>query len=186
MLTVVLASVALAAPDAEVPSIALSVGTGPRPLNTLTGGLTGMGARILFPGTSVFPWVGAAYHLVSSREEYRDDPYVTNLSTATVSLGIRGELGEGDFTGVDPYVIAGIFGNRAGVRSGDGRFEDRSSVLTLGVTAAFGLEGFLTEHLSVGVEVGGTVGRGTGMGEASDTTGWGVSTLSAAQLTVWK
>lgn len=195
------APVALAAPDADppggeappvapaevgAPSLALSVGTGPRPLNTLTGGLSGMGARILLPGTSIFPWFGGAYHMLSSREAYRDDAFVTNLSAATVSLGVRGELGGDDFAGVDPYVVAGLFGSRAGYRSGDHRFEERSSVLTVGATAAFGLEGFLTEHLSVGAEIGGTVGRATGIGEAGDASGWALSTLSAAQLTVWR
>ncbi len=174
----------------EAPGYALSVGTGPRPLNTLSLGLTGMGARFLVPGSGIYPWFGVAYHSFTLTEgDDDDDRWVSSASTWTVSAGVRGPLGGGTrYEGVDPYATVGVFANRVGLRSGDPDEDwDRTNGMTFGTTAAFGLEGHLNRHLSVGLEIGATAGHFTGGNEDSGTSrALVVTSLSAAQLTVWK
>lgn len=174
----------------EPSPFALSVGTGPRPLNTLTLGLTGMGARILFPEEGVYPWFGGAYNALSVSSGEGDGRYVTALTTWTLNAGVRAPLGKGPrFQGVDPYLGVGAFVNRTGARDGEPADNDwyRTNGVTLGATAAFGLEGYLTPHLSVGLELGGSGGWFSG-GAEDDTLFdvLAISTLSAAQLTVWR
>jgi hypothetical protein len=170
---------------------ALSVGTGPRPLNTATLGLTGLGARILLPAEGLYPWLGAAYNAGSVSTGSDVDRYVTRVSTWTLSAGVRGAVGKGpQFVGVDPYLCAGVFVNRAGTHSGypsDEEWDSTASGVTLGSTVAFGLEGYLTPHLSVGVELGGSGGWFTGaIEDEPENRALVLSTLSAAQITVWR
>src|SRR5687768_13830306 len=71
---------------------ALSVGTGPRPLNTLTFGLTGLAGRIALPVGRAVPWLGLSVQSFSGadfEEGEREDRYVSTASSLHGSLGIR-------------------------------------------------------------------------------------------------
>lgn len=200
-----LAAVALALPGvaaAEAPDespFALSVGTGPRPLNTLTLGLTGLGVRAMLPLGRAVPYVGLAASSVSVadyEEGDRDARYVSHVSTVHVSPGLRVDLAErGQDTVVLPFVTVGALAGRAQVRTGyaDDQGEDWDVVgtTTLGGLAGIGVDAFVTRHLSIGAELGAmgalSLGSSRFAGEVYDQVDTTVlSSFTSLQATVWR
>lgn len=180
--------------DLGVP-FALSVGTGPRPLNSLTLGLTGLAARALFPSEVVTPFVGLSITLGSVAafdDGDREDAEVTGLTALSLSGGIRYDLVEHDETFVVPYLIAGLHGTRLGARVGEPGAFDRAAFNEVGLFSSLGLDGFVTPHLSLGAEIGGFVAFEFGSDRDEDgdvNTRHQVVFLTATtalQVTVWR
>lgn len=175
---------------------ALSVGTGPRPLNTLTFGLTGLAARAGFPVGRVVPFASLAVHSVSGANT--EDDRATRLGSTHLSAGLRVDLDERRAKGVVPYVLGAALGGRAGARTGSPSDDDwfGSGTFTLAMMAGVGLDGFVTRHLSLGAELGGlgAISNGGGReiadGRVDDEYGefdtTVLTTFTALQVTVWR
>lgn len=153
--------------------VALSVGTGPRPLSQVTLGLTGLGARVLLPGTTLSPWVGlqATRAAVSAFDQgERDDRYTSSASAVHGSLGLRWDLTERKARSVSPYVIAGALAGRAAVASRDVADDQKyvSATTTVAGTAGLGFDGFLSRHVSLGGELGAIGGVSSGSSASVD------------------
>lgn len=190
-----------AADDGESP-YALSVGTGPRPLNTLTLGLTGLGARLMFPShATTFPWVGLSANSFSGSDfdpGLRSRRRVSGASAVHVSGGIRHDFTERKARAVVPYLtvggLAGYGGTRGGTPAGDDWYKVGTS--TVAVLAGFGFDGFLTPHLSLGAELGGMgaysegssrdVENGNVDNRYSKTVTTVLTSFTSAQITVWR
>jgi hypothetical protein len=176
--------------------LALSIGTGPMPLDTLTLGLGGLGARVMFPGAGrAYPYANLAHTSVSTvvgdEDEDKGDLQRVSLSVSSIGGGLRVDLRD---RGVDllPYVAGGgvfsTYGVKSGTKSGD---FDVTRALGGQFTGGVGLDAFLIPVLSIGAEVG-----GIGMiynGKSSyqeDVYGThkvsGFGTYAAVSATVWR
>lgn len=180
------------AADPESPW-ALSVGTGPQPLNTLTLGLTGAGARLLLPGQRVSPYFGAGVTSASVGSWSEGDygaRYVTRGTTANLTVGLRVDARQPEDDLV-PYGAFAVLGNWTSAKSGTARALDGENGFGGGGYAALGLDGFLTPHFSIGAELGamGVYWAGANEYDGNVDTHTGVLVLTSAatlQATVWR
>lgn len=192
----------LAQETPDTPSIGFSAGTGPRPLQSLTLGLTGLGARMLIPaGEVVVPYVGVAATLgsVASFEEgSRNEAFVTGGSAVHGSAGVRFDLAERQAGHLVPYVLTGALVGRVSGwttdKGGDSR--DATGSTTFGGLAGLGLDAFVARPVSVGAEVGGFGAVSTASSKFRDGSVSGkdeevlsttlVTTFTSVMLTVWR
>ena len=141
-------------------TIALSMGTGPLPLNTLTLGLSGLAARVMFPKGTLVPFVSLA---LNSGKATEDDggglgKSFNGATTVTASGGIRVD-GGARLKGVAiPYGIGAAMLSHATLKDGqvDPDALDKTGMTVAGLMGGFGMDGFVTSHLSFGAELGGT------------------------------
>lgn len=181
--------------------VALSVGTGPRPISTATLGLTGLGARVLFPAGGVVPWVGlqaTRAGVATFDDGERDDRYETAATALHGSAGVRIDLTERRAKNVAPYVTVGALAGRAAIVSTDVADDYRYVVGTTTVAglAGFGLDGFVTKHLSIGGELGAFAGQSFGRDKEIDegdvekgdekVTTTILSSFTGLMITVWR
>lgn len=174
--------------------LAISVGTGPMPLDDLTLGLSGLGGRIMVPFGSVVPFVGlghAGATTASWSEGDEEDRYQVSLAATSVSGGVRYSLTP-DHKGVVPYGAACLNLMYGAIAAG--QVDDQGTVDAFGAGALFGvgLDGFLTEHLSIGAEFGAQGAWWSGGSHDSDGDpgsffgGTEFSIYTAAAVTVWR
>jgi len=201
LLSFVLALPALAedeAPDTSASSgksIALSVGTGPRPLDTLTFGLIGLGARVILVNDRKFDPVFGFSHtsggVSNFPEESFDDRFFTRVGSTSGFLGLKGGTAPPDDTGVMAYGIVCGMMTRQAIGNGEPGDVFHSGGWGVGAQGGFGLDGFLAPGLSVGAEVGGIgivyMGGSNFEGDVDDQfTALAMTSYASAQVTVWK
>lgn len=180
-------------PTTEPPSLGLSVGTGPQPLNTLTLGLTGLAGRVLVPtgpGALFVSFGHTSFRGSNFPEQGFADRDFTRAATTTGMLGYRGGKPP-EAPKVVAYGVGGLLVNRAAVSNGDTSDKQTSGVWSAGGLLGVGADGYLDPAVSVGVELGGIAGVAQGgtrfRGETEDKfSGLGLSTFASAQLTVWR
>lgn len=174
--------------------LAISVGTGPQPLDTITLGITGLGARVLLPaGKGRIVLSGG--HTSARGSSFPDTGFADRdffrLGGTTVLAGYRGGSPP-DEAAVVPYGIGGPMLMRGVTGEGSpGNDVFRNSLWAVGALVGVGVDGFVNRHVSAGVELGGLGGIALGgnrwRGESDDQfSGFALSTYASAQLTVWK
>jgi hypothetical protein len=197
-MTLALTAPAVAAAEAPAESpFALSIGTGPRPLDTLTLGLTGLGARAMLPLGRAIPFVGlsaSSVTIADFNDGRRSERFISRVSSIHVSPGVRVDLAtRGDDTVVLPYVAIGGLVGRAAVASGfaDDDQLDAIGTTSFGLLGGLGFDGFVTRHLSLGAELGvmGALSLGASRfdGDVEDRFDTTVLTsFTSLQATVWR
>jgi hypothetical protein len=176
-------------------NIALSVGTGPRPLDTLTLGLTGLGGRLILVDEAKLDTVIGFSHtsgrVSSFPEDSFGDRFFTRVGTTTAFVGMRGGSKPLGDTEVMAYGIGGALLTRQVSGGGEPNDVFHSGGYGLGGVGGFGLDGFLAPGLSVGAELGGIAiyymggNRFDGTSEI-EFSGFGLSSYASLQVTVWK
>ncbi len=202
MLCLLFGTLALAQEPTDDARFGLSVGTGPRPFQALTLGLTGLGARVFVPTTSrVTPWLGASATVAKASsfdEGFQSDAVVVGASAVHASGGIRADTRDPADHMLIPYVLVGGLAGRVSVWEKYKEFEERfsSGSTSFGLFAGLGLDAFLTPDLSIGGEFGGFGAVSTG---SSKTVFAGskdkgdalvgttvITTYSSLMITVWR
>jgi hypothetical protein len=169
---------------------AMSIGTGPVPVNLLTLGLTGLAGRAMFPGEVITPYVGVGVNsatVSSFQEGERSERDIVGLTALSIHGGIRADLTERSHTLAVPYVVAGALLANVGARTGEPGEVDRVSETIVGATGSLGLDGFVTEHLSIGAELGVLASYAFGADEGGDNKNdvAVVSATTGLYVTVW-
>jgi hypothetical protein len=181
-------------------TVALSLGTGPLPVDTLTLGLTGLAARVMFPKGTLVPFAGLAYDTgrlsTTSNGGGDSSKYRTGATAVTLSGGARIDGGARLSGDVIPYFLAAGMLSHGSVKNGEvdpDESLEETGITAVGALAGFGLDGFVTSHLSLGAELGGAVFTAWGKtkydggGANDDEHDEGlVSAYTALQLTVWR
>lgn len=176
--------------------IAIGVGTGPQPIQTLTLGLTGLAGRILVPAGSG-SFVVSGGHTSLRTADFQPDGFAdrsfTRIGGTNVALGYRGGSPPAK-PKVVPYGVGLAMVTRANTNNGDAGRPERNwgtGLWALGAMAGVGADAFVNPSVSAGVEVGGlgtyALGGERWRGEVDDKfSAFGLSTYASAQLTVWK
>ena len=176
-------------------SIAISVGTGPRPLDTLTFGLTGLGARVILVNDKKFDPILGFSHTSGGVSNFPEssfgDRFFTRVGTTTGFLGLRGGTAPPEGSGVMAYGVVGGMVTRQAVGNGEPNDVFHVGGWGIGGQGGFGLDGFLAEGLSVGAEIGGIgilyQGGSQFAGETDDKfSGLAMTSYASVQVTVWK
>jgi hypothetical protein len=180
---------------------ALSVGTGPRPISTATLGLTGLGARAMFPVGRAVPWVGlqvSSVGVASFDDGERSDRFVTRASSVHGSGGLRFDLADRTARSVSSYALVGVMAGRATGASVDvaDDYVYKSYTTTVLGLAGLGVDGFVSKHLSIGGELGVLGGKSYGNslevenGNPGESDGKAETTVFSSftglMLTVWR
>jgi opacity protein-like surface antigen len=190
---IVTPAVATPPPDVDEPQdipFALSIGTGPVPVNLLTLGLTGLAGRAMFPGEVVTPYVGVGVStgtVSAFQEGERSERDIVGLTALSIHGGIRAELVERTHSLAVPYVVAGALLANVSAREGSPGEVDTTSETIVGAMGSLGLDGFVTEHLSIGAELGvlGSYAFGSDEGGDSKNDAVVVSATTGLFVTVW-
>jgi len=181
--------------DPSGKGIGLSVGTGPRPLDTLTLGLLGLGGRLILVNDKKLDPVLGLSHTSAVLSDFPESSFgdrsFTRLGTTTGFFGLRGGTPPPDDTGVLAYGIGGAMLTRQAIGSGEPGEVMHVGGLGIGGLAGFGLDAFLATGLSVGAELGGLgvfyLGGSRFDGSVEGQfSGLALSSYASVQVTVWK
>jgi len=176
-------------------SVALSVGTGPQPLDTLTLGLLGLGGRVILVNDKRFDPVIGFSHTSGGVSDFPEsgfsDRTFTRLGTTTGFIGLKGGTPPKDDSGVLAYGIGGAMLTKQGIATGQQGDAFHTGGLGIGVLGGFGLDAFLGKGISAGAELGGLGFTYFGSSRFDGTvegrvTGLALSSYASVQVTVWK